>query len=436
MSFDPDDLRPAWRAPKSLTALGYRDYALFWASGVVSNSGSMMYLAAIGWVVLVETDSPFKVTLVAALGMLPLLIMSPVGGWLADRMPRRDVMLLSVVLSTIVAGALSVTYAAGWASFPVLLAFSLVGGSAASLGAPVMQAIIPELVPSEALRNGVVLNGVQFNAARAVGPMMAGLIIDQWGAATAFWVNTLSFGAMILALLMMRPRPAPSDAEHQGFITSFLQGARYMRSERGLVLAMVLGMVVGFALAPMQWLVPVIATDLFDANASQFGLLAGAFGVGSITGAIILLNVDTKVTNRQLISLGLPGLVIGIAALALSPVLALGVIAMAIAGLSFMTVMATLLTAMQTICADAFRGRVMSLWMMVFGVTLPLGTLIQGSFAEVVSTRLVLLADAVLIGAVVAYVLARHLLRYLDVTGEATAAEDGPPANMIDPANG
>ena len=209
MSFDPDQLTQSWRVPKSVVALGYRDYALFWSASVVSNSGSMMYLAAIGWVVQVETDSPFKVTLVATLGMLPLLLMSPVGGSLADRISRRNVMLLSSSLATLVAGALSIVYAAGWANFWVLLVFAFVGGCVTSLGAPVMQAIIPELVPSRHLRNGVVLNGLQFNVARALGPLMAGLIIAQWGAATAFWLNTLSFGVMILALVSMRPRPAP-----------------------------------------------------------------------------------------------------------------------------------------------------------------------------------------------------------------------------------
>jgi MFS family permease len=436
MSFDPEQLEPIWRTPKSLSALGYRDYALFWIASVVSNAGSMMYLAAIGWVVQVETGSPFKVTLVATLGMVPLLIMSPIGGSLADRMSRRRLLLISVVLSTLVAAALSITYAAGWASFGVLLVFALVGGCVASLGAPVQQAIIPELVPSESLRNGVVLNGMQFNVARALGPLLAGLIIAQWGAATAFWVNTMSFGAMIGALLLMRPRPAPSDGEHQGFVASFVQGARYARSQRGLMVAMTLGSLVGFALAPVQWLVPVIATDLFNADASQFGLLAGAFGLGSVAGAIVLLNVDNRVSNRQLISMGLPGLAIGLAALAISPVLALGVLAMMFAGLSFMAVMATLMTSLQALCADAYRGRVMSLWMMVFGVTLPLGTLIQGSFAEVVSIRVVLMADAVIVGIGFTYVLWKGLLRFLDMNREFSTSVPEESTPIIDLSNG
>lgn len=436
MTFDPDQLTPSWRVPRSLAAFGYRDYSLFWAASVVSNSGSMMYLAAIGWVVQVETDSPFKVTLVATLGMLPLLIMSPIGGSLADRMPRRQLMLMSVAGSTIVAGALSLTYAAGVASFPVLLGFALAGGCVASLGAPVQQAIIPELVPSAELRNGVVLNGLQFNAARAVGPMLAGLIIDQWGAATAFWLNTMSFGAMILALLMMSVRPAPDSGEHQGFITSFVQGARYARSELGVVVALGLGCLVGFALAPMMWLVPVIATELFDADASQFGLLAGAFGVGSVAGAIIVLNLDTRVTNRQLITWGMPGLAIGATALALSPALALGVVAMAFAGASFMAVFSTLMTAIQSICADAYRGRVMSLWMMVFGIVLPLGTLIQGSLAEVISTRVLLIIDAVLIAAGLVVVVSKGLLRYVDVNRDFAVADPGRPANTISTSDG
>lgn len=437
MKAGPEQLSPSWRTPRSLAALGYRDYALFWMASVVSNGGSMMYLAAIGWVVQVETDSAFKVTVVATLGMLPLLIMSPIGGALADRMSRRHLMLISVVLSTVVAGALSLTYAAGLATYGVLVGFALLGGCVASISAPVQQAIIPELVPSRVLRNGVVLNGMQFNISRALGPLMAGLIIDQWGAATAFWLNTVSFGVMIFALLLMRARPAPGDGRHQGFVASFLDGARYTRSQTGLMVAIGLACLVGFALAPVQWLVPVIATDLFDADASQFGMLAGAFGAGSVLGAIVLLNVDIRVSNRQLISLGLPGLTVGLVALGLSPALILGVAAMAFTGLSFMACMATLMTSLQAITADAFRGRVMSLWMMVFGLTLPLGTLVQGSLAELFGMRPVLVAAAALVGAGMAYAFWTGQLRSLDASPDdgMVDVDDGPPP-IIDGFNG
>ncbi|MYH97105.1 MAG: MFS transporter [Acidimicrobiia bacterium] len=406
--------RPDWRAPRSVQALGYRDYRLYWTTSVVSNIGSMMYLAAIGWLVEDITDDPWKVTVAATVGLVPLLIMSPFGGSLADRYSRTRLFLVTVVGQMVVAVALAWVVQIDAETFWVLVAFSFGGGATASVGAPVQQAIVVELVPGGVMRNAVFLNSTQWNISRAVGPMLGGWLIQYWGAASAFWFNAASFTVLVIGLSFLPPRPPPGASSSQGFLADFLSGFRYASSIEGIRVVMLASFMLAAAISPTQWLAPVIADDAFGVDAAGFGILLGAFGLGSLVGAVLLLQFDPNTPYSRLVAIGMAAVAAFTLVLAVVPTFALGVVAMGGVGLAFMVTMPTLTSALQSQCEDAYRGRVMSLWMMLFGLAAPASILVQGGIASVIGIRWVLVITAVAVTAYLASQLARARFRHLD----------------------
>ncbi|WP_419927879.1 MFS transporter [Candidatus Poriferisocius sp.] len=408
---------PDWRVPVPVQALGYRDYRLYWTTSVVSNVGSIMYLAAIGWLVEDITDDPWKVTVAAVAGLIPLFVMSPFGGSLADRYSRTRLFLATVVGQMVVAVALAWVVQIDAETFWVLVAFSLGGGATASVGAPVQQAIVVELVPGEVMRNAVFLNSTQWNISRAVGPMLGGWLIQFWGPAAAFWFNAASFTVLVIGLSLLPPRPPPGASSSQGFLADFLSGFRYARSIEGIRVVMLASFMLAAAISPTQWLAPVIADDAFGVDAAGFGFLLGAFGVGSLIGAALMLQFDRGNPYSQLATIGMAVVALFTLALAVVPTFALGVVAMGGVGLAFMVTMPTLTSALQSQCEDAYRGRVMSLWMMLFGLAAPFSILVQGGIASVIGIRWVLVITAIAVTAYLASQLTRGRLRHLDAAG-------------------
>lgn len=399
--------------PAQVAALGYRDYRWFWTSSVVSNTGSMMHMAAVNWVV-AELHGVTTATFVASLGLVPMLISSPIGGAVADRYERRLVFLWAVVLQALTAGSLALAYEAGFTSVGVFVAFAMIGGFTGSLGAPVQQAIITDLVPTTAIRNASVLNSTQFTVSRSLGPTLAGLLIGVFGASTVFWLNTASFAALILALQRMHHRPPPErgpDAE--GYVEAFTAGCRYTFGHRGLRVAVVAGLVVAYAAAPLQLNGQVIAKEAFDAGPAAFGLLVGAFGYGSLLAALGVLAFDRGWTHRGLMLTGLPLFAGGLLALAAAPVVALGILANTVIGIAFMLLISTILSSIHALCDDAFRGRVMSVWMLLWGLASPLGIAMTG-LAEVVGIRWVIAANGIAIASYFLIARARGSFALLD----------------------
>jgi MFS family permease len=179
--------------------------------------------------------------------------------------------------------------------------------------------------------------------------------------------------------------------------------------------------VVAFVSAPLQWLAPVVARDLFDATATRYGLLLGAMGIGSVLGAALLLSADRGVDHSRLVAIGFAAFAASIAGLALSPVYALGLASMGASGAAFIVLSSAHNNSVQAQCEDRLRGRVLALWMMQFGLLAPLGVLSQGALADVVGIRWVLLADAGLLAGYLVWVRASGLLAHLDGVGRGAA---------------
>ncbi len=368
-----------------MEALAYPEFRRFWTASAVSNAGSLVHLTAIGWAVEILTDDPLKVTLTATAGLVPLVLLSPYAGTLADRFPRRSVMLGSVTAQTIVAFGWALLFSLTDVNYTTLFLFSLFGGIANSLGQPVQQVIAVDLVPPEGMRNAITLNSVQWNVARALGPLIAGVLIDQFSVAAAFWVNAVSYGAMIIMLLRIQHRPATGG--NRDWRAEFRAGLSYVRDYRPLAVALSFGAMVAVMLGPAQNLVPVIARDGFEVGAGKFGILAAAFGVGSVVGGILVLPTEHRFRHSQLVGGGLAFMSVAMFALAIAPQFWFGVVAMFFIGVGFVASTSNLVSAMQALSSDEYRGRVMSLWLMAFGLASPFSVVAQGAAAKYFGIR-------------------------------------------------
>jgi MFS family permease len=407
------------------TALAHRHFRMVWLAAIVNSAGTLMYMAAIGWVTAVSTGSPLKVTLVSFAGLLPMLVLSPIAGALGDRFSRRRLLLVTISAQAAVSTGLATTVTLDLATYPVLLGFAVLNGSCGSLTGPVFQALIPRLVPPEALRNAIVLNSMQFNLSRAIGPSIAGVLMDLTGPAVVFWINVVSYVPVLLVLRVLPdPGAAFTPAVRRSVFGDIVAGARYAGRTPGLRAALLTAGGVALLAGPIQWLAPIIARDGLDVGASQYGLLLGVFGAGAVVAGVVLLSIDRAVPYRRLAAVGLAGIALGLAVVAAARGIVLGVVGMGILGIAFITVSTTVNSSMQAQVDDRVRGRVVSLWLMVFGGAAPLGLLIQGSLAEVFDVRWVLAGDAVLVIVLLVVLVVRGHLRLLDQGPSPVAAAD------------
>jgi MFS family permease len=402
--------------PHGLRALASRDFRALWCAAIVSSSGTQMQLAALGWVVALLTESATKVGLIAFAGVVPLVVLSPVGGSLADRFPRRPLLLVVQSVQAAQAVTLWITWVAGVRSFWLLFVLALVGGMTAALTAPVWQAFLPSLVPRRDLQNAVMLNSTQFNVAKALGPVLAGvLLVNTAGAGWCFLFNALSFGLVLLVLVTIH-HGETLQVQRRGatFWRDFVVGARYVRREPGLRTAIGVNAFMAFVGQPVVPLLPVVALEMFDASALQFGVLAGSFGIGAIVGAVLTGWLDGRRMPSGILAIGSTIYAISVVALGLSPAFAFGMVAVAAMGAGFLTVIATNNSAIQHLSSDEMRGRVAGIWLTSFGIFNPLGVVLQGVLADAVGIRPVLVVDGVLLAGFFAWIRASRRARRLD----------------------
>lgn len=424
-ALEPDLTRPL---PRSVRALAFHDFRIFWSGAIGSSIGNNMQLAALLWVVAVATRSAAKVTLIAFITVVPLLLLGPLGGALADRFPRRRVLLVTQTLLMVQAFALWGLWQADLASYWVLFVLSLSGGVVIALNVPAWQSIVPELVPRDFLQNAITLNSVQFNVARAAGPMIAGVLIAYVGAGICFLINALSFVLVLLALLVMTSADTAPETIHEerpGVFAGFQESVRYLRAHPGLQVA--IGTHAAFALlaAPVVQLIPVLSVEVLDVGSEAYGLLLGSFGVGAVVLGFALGTLDEHVPPSRLLAGGLAMTAVAVVGLGLAPALAVGVLFMVAFGGSYVTVVAIDHSTIQALSDDHIRGRVTSIWLMTFGTGFPLGTILMGVIADVVGVRAVLVTAGGLVALVLAFVIGRRLLPHID-KGSPVTARAGP----------
>jgi MFS family permease len=378
----------------SVQPLRHRNFALVWAAALVSNIGSWVQTVAVGVLVTDLTGQARWTGLVAAAAFLPVGLLSPVGGALADRVDRRRLLLITTLGETGFAAILAVLSATGRMT-PANLTLTVLGmGCVAALGFPAYQAILPDLVPKDELLAASSLSMAQYNLGRVVGPALAGVVLALGSYTFAFVLNAVSFGAVMVAIALVRVPPPDTDDDESGLWRRIAAGARAAWAEPGCRTAIVGIAVVALLLSPFIALIPAVALKLFGEGEGGTSVLITAQGIGAVAGALALPGLAARFGRRQVLLANLvvlPGL---LAVYAVAPSLPTATLALAAVGAGYIGILSGLGTVVQLRAPAALRGRVLSLYMVALGTVYPIGAVIQGALGDRFGLRTVTAACA------------------------------------------
>lgn len=363
-------------------ALKSRDFRLFWIGAFISNIGSWIQSIALSWLVLEITNSAFALGVVNFASTIPILALSLIGGVFVDRYDRRIWLEITQSLMLVLALLLAVVTYLKIVTLGQIVAISLATGIVMAANSPAWQAFIVDLVSQADLPTAIALNSTQFNLSRVVGPSIAGILLAIIAAAGCFFVNSLSFVAVIVALVFIRPhRAAPRP--QAGSVWKRLQiGLSYVNDHpvlKPLVIQTSIVTMFGF---PYALLMPVMAQQVLGLAASGYGAMMAATGVGAIFGSLFIAAWGPRLPRGATIltaELLFSGSVIAFSASRGFVVALASLVALGFCMISYMT---TANTTLQVITPDELRGRVMSIWTLVsFGFS-PIGSLIAGGIAQ------------------------------------------------------
>jgi MFS family permease len=364
-----------------------------WLGSFASNIGTWMQNVTLGALAYELSHSPTFVSLVTFAQLGPLLVLSIVGGALADMFDRRQLTVIAQAGQMIGAVVLGIVVMGDDPNRMAIVLTVLAIGICNALNAPAWTALVPSLVPREHLPGAVSLNSTQMNASRVVGPAIAGVLFPVIGAAGVFFINagTYIFAIGTLLAITAPPPPARDDSTPTG-LRRLASGVAVMRRDP-LVRRIIVGLFV-FSLLCLPFIgqMPTIAEENLglDVESLAYGLLYACFGLGAVTGAVSIGTFLSGVNRRTVVLRGLVGFALSLGTFGLlrSPVPAYFVVALL--GFSYFATVTALNTILQVHLEDNMRGRVMSLWLMAFGGTVPLGLMIAGPIAEALSITFVL----------------------------------------------
>ena len=397
------------QAPQArFAALQYRNFKLIWSGLIVSNMGTWMQNVANGWLVLQLTNSPLWLGILGLSFAVPMIILPPLAGAVVDRVHRVRLLFFTQTMQMVTAIALAILTWAGLVQVWHILLTSFIGAALLAFDNPARQALIPDLVEPRDLLNALSLNSATYTGAALVGPALAGVMLAPLGAGTLFFINGVSFLAVIFALAYMRDVRTHSGGRHTTFSDTFFKGISYAAKNK-LVLALLalssLGAIFGRS---YQNLLPAFS-DLWQAGSEGYGLLLAAAGGGALIGAFGLASFK-RVPHQGAVML-VSGLLfaLSLVVFAISPSFILGMVMLVIAGVTSAVFTTIISTFIQLAVPNEMRGRMMSLYTVTL-IGLPsLGALGSGALAEwlggVEGSPHAVLLGAVILGVVLLFVL-------------------------------
>ncbi len=367
------------------SALYFRDFRLFWAGQLISYSGTWMHSTAQGWLVYSLTKSPFYLGMVSAASWLPILLFSMVGGAVADRFRKRNLLLLTQALSILPPLAIGVLTGLGMITVGHVIVLAFLLGTFNAFDIPARQSFLIEMVEKGNLLNAVALNSAAFNGARIIGPIMAGLAISRIGVAPCFFINALSFLAVILALSMMKVRGMPGR-RRGGLFKEISEGVSFVRGDSSVLRTMLLVSLFSLFGLPFIALLPVFAEDILKVGAEGLGFLAGFAGMGAFGAAMTLAARDRVRGKRRYMACSAVGFPVSLLVFSVSETYALSLGALTVTGFSIVSFLALANSSIQLKTPDGLRGRVMSVYTTVFLGMIPIGHSIMGTLATFIGT--------------------------------------------------
>ena len=366
------------RLPATLRALGYRNFQLFFGGQWISLTGTWMQNVAQAWLVYRLTGSSVLLGLVSFSSQIPVFLMAPVGGIVADRFPRRRVVIGTQTASMLLAFILAVLTLTGAVRIWHIFVLSALLGVVNAFDIPARQAFFVEMVGRDDLINAIALNSSMFNASRIIGPAVAGILVASIGEGWCFFANGASYIAVIAGLLMMTVEPRKPVKEPGSPLADVIEGFRFViRSAPIHHLMMLLG-VVSVTGMPFAVLMPIFAAQILHGGARGLGILMGASGVGALAGALLLASRETVSGLGRWVAISAGAFGVSLMTFAFSRSFWLSCVLLLPVGFTMMVEMGSSNTLIQTMSPDHLRGRVMSVYSMMFMGMAPLGAVLSG----------------------------------------------------------
>lgn len=361
----------------------YRNFRLFWIGQSISLIGSWMQQVAVGWLALELSNDPFVVGVVAAAGTLPILLFSLPGGMLADVADKLRVIRTAQVLMLVEATVLWYLAWTGHLTILSLIILTSIGGLLAAFEIPARQALFVELVGRDDLAPAIALNSTGFNLARVIGPSVAAVIIAKWGIAWTFGINAMSFVAVLIGLAMIRLVPRPrSEAPRQGALEGITEAVRYVLDTPPLPMLMLLAMVFSLLGIPILTLLPVVARDVLGLGAGGYGGLMAVLGIGAMVGALSIAATGGGMKKGRTLLYASHAFPVLLIAFSLVRIPTLNAILIFGIGIAMIINNALVNARLQEVVPDALRGRVISLYVMVYIGASPIGSFVAGALAK------------------------------------------------------
>lgn len=374
-------------------ALKYRNYRLFVGGQSLSLIGTWIQMVAVTWLVYKMTNSAFILGIVGFSGQLPLFIIAPFAGVIADRWDKKRMLLITQSLALLQALILAVLVFLNLITIWHLIVLSVFLGIINAFDMPIRQSFVVDMLDNQKqdINNAIALNSSMVNGARLIGPSIAGILIATLGDGWCFAINCLSYLAVIISLLRMKIIKIPVKKSQTNVIGQLKEGFKYTFGFKPIKYLILLLAIVSLMGTPLTLLAPVFAKDFLHGDASTFGFLMSAYGTGALVGAIYLLNKKNVLGLGKLIALAVLIFGGGMIAFSLSRYLWLSLVIMMLAGMGMMLNVASTNTMLQTLAEENKRGRVMSFYAMAFRGMSPFGSLIGGSLAGLIGAPLTLI---------------------------------------------
>jgi MFS family permease len=401
---------PTLRLPRlsSLRAFGHPGYLPVWAGSLVSNIGTWMEAVALGVYVTEVTGQAEWTGGVAALSYLPGVVLSPLGGALADRFDRRTALALGTLAQLLLAALLTVLAFTHQLTVPVVAVIAFLNGCIGQLIGPAFSALLAELVPPEDLHSALSLSSAQFNLGRVIGPLLAAVMLSAGGISWTLLINALSFVAVLAALSRVRRPPRPREPRTTGLWADIARGVRVARKDAGITLVLVTTFVVAVLIAPFIGLVPVFAIRVFGQGASATSLLVTCQGAGAVLAAVgVGALVDAFGRKRVL-----EGVILALGPIAglywLAPSLVAAGVGIFFLGATYMICLTGIHTVVQARVPRELQARLSSLYGMLLSGGYALGVWLQGALADRLGVRFITVSSSIFF---LALVLSLRLLR-------------------------
>ncbi|WP_172856630.1 MFS transporter [Thermoanaerobacterium sp. RBIITD] len=388
-------------------ALRHRNFKLFWFGQMISLIGTWMQNIGQGWLVLKLTNSPFLLGLVSALQFLPMLFLSLFAGVIIDRFPKRKILIFTQTCLMLTAFVLATLTALKMITYWEIVFLATIMGFINTIDNPTRQSFIIDLVGKEDLMNAISLNSSIFNGARIVGPGIAGILIGILGYSICFYLNALSFIAVIVGLILIDVNGGTSRAilQKKEVLNDIKEGLKYIKNTPVIIVTILMIAVLSTFSMNFNVLVPVFAKNILHEEAAGYGFLMSAMGVGALCGALLLATLSSKGAKPFYLiaggfGLGLFQIIIGFQSYYWS-----SIVLLALSGFSMITFSASANTTIQLNSENKYRGRVMSVYSLVFGGVTPIGALYAGGLAEKFGAHIAFIISGVIGAVYVLYVI-------------------------------